>query len=104
MGGNVNGLIHKMERKINNLYKKILFLDMRVRAYEETLSHPWHIFRSIIDPLWLRYHVDSVQMRMISEHDKEVMESIKKHQEEDSKPKLQIIGANSEDGSSKGLE
>lgn len=92
--GNVYGLVHELSDRINNLTKQTLFLDMRMRAYEELMSHRKSIIHSIIDPVWLRLEVDKTQLRMMKDHNEQIKEIVKKRQEDSQKSKIQIIQAN----------
>ena len=89
--GNLHAIIEKLDLKINNLYKQSLFLDIRLRAYETILESRLAMFLSFLNPTWLKKEVDRRQMDMIQEHDIKVHATIKKKQEEASKPKITLI-------------
>lgn len=79
-------------RRFGMVYRQVMFLSSRHDAYEIVLSKPWARIRALFSNTWLRREVDSVQLRIVNEHDELVKKNAELAQAEARKPK--IVGLN----------
>lgn len=76
------------------IYRQLQFLDSRFLAYEKVLGSTWNKLKFIFNHKWLVKEVERVQLEILKEHDKAMMEAAEKANEEKAKPKIKIVGAN----------
>lgn len=79
-------------KRFGMVYRQVMFLSSRHDAYEIVLSKPWARIRALFSNAWLRREVDSVQLRLVNEHDERVKQNAEMAKAEARKPK--IVGLN----------
>lgn len=85
-------LIYELEKKFTqqfaDMYKRTVFLDTRIRAFETVLTQRWVALRFLFRPEKLMQRINRLHIALMTKHDEEMKKSI---DELKTKPKITLV-------------
>lgn len=92
--GAIYNMKSSLDHKVAALYQQVNFLNLRFIAYENILNNRWTMLKAIFTPSKVQTLVNNEHIKLLKDHEKEVMERMKAMKEESAKPKIQLVAAN----------
>jgi hypothetical protein len=69
---NVYEIERALNKKVAALYKRTVFLDTRMRAFEVVLSRPWLALQFMLSPMKVMQRINVLHAALMKKHDEDM--------------------------------
>ncbi len=92
--GEIYNMLANTNKRVNLIYKQMVFIDTRLQAFEKVLSEPFAGFKGLFTPENILKRVNNIQLELMRKHDQDLKEKAEVIEEELRKPRLTLLKPN----------